>query len=134
MKKYILSILVFSFTLVVNAQSWNDRPMNSIEEDAQRQTEMLVREVGIQDSVQREAIYQMFLRMSTDRRRSNTRAEELQRLIQMDKDLKNILTPQQYDLFMNTQVDTRMQRPPMPFGQPPHDGEPHQCPMPPDHR
>ncbi len=69
-----------------------------------KQTEMLSRELGITDSLTRDTLYRVHLRYVKMRQISNTRAEDLERMQAFYAELKQILTPQQYEQFMHQQM------------------------------
>ena len=58
-------------------------PQRTPEEIARKQTEMLVRDLEIKDSLQIDTIYCIHLRYARLRQMSNTRAEHLARVQQM---------------------------------------------------
>lgn len=82
------------------------RPQRTSEEIAHKQTEMLSRELELTDSLQRDSIYRIHLRYIRMRMQSNTRAEELKRMLSLYSELEKILTAEQYDRFMNKQLTT----------------------------
>ena len=98
---------LFSFVLVallsgyVCAQEPADRPQRTPEEEAMKQTMRLVRELGIQDSVRFDTIYRMHLKFAKFRQKGLTRAENMQRMIDIQQELKQLLTPAEYERFMN---------------------------------
>lgn len=107
MKRYLLGILfsIFSLLLMAQAPAADEaRPHRTPEEIAEKQTERLVRELELTDSLQRDTLYRVHLRYVRMRMVSNTRAEELDRMQAFYGELKQILTPQQYNTFMNMQV------------------------------
>lgn len=93
-----LSFSVWSWAQAPMAES---RPQRTPEEIARKQTEMLSRELELTDSLQRDSIYRIHLRYVRMRFVSNTRAEELDRMQSYYRELKHVLTPQQYEAFMN---------------------------------
>lgn len=90
-------------------------PQRTAEQIAEKQTERLVRELGITDSVQRDTLYRMHLKYVRLREKSNTRAEELERTQQRYDELKQILTKEQYEQFINKQVNNGPHGPQMPL-------------------
>lgn len=78
-----------------------DRPQRTPEEEAMKQTMRLVRELGIQDSVRFDTIYRMHLKYAKFRQKGLTRAENMQRMIAIQEELKQLLTPAEYERFMN---------------------------------
>lgn len=105
MRNYILLTFIFLSISLAQAEEPIHRPQRTAEEEAQKITEMLCREVGGVDSVQRDTIYRMNLQMARARRISNTRQEELDRRVKAMQILREILTPQQYDRFANRQIE-----------------------------
>ena len=102
MLKKLLSIvcatLVASFML---AQEQNVRPQRTPEEEASKQTERLVRELGIKDSVRIDTIYRMHLKYARIRQKGLTRAENMERMQSIYNELKQLLTPDEFERFMN---------------------------------
>ncbi len=81
-------------------------PRRTPEEIARKQTEMLIRDLEIKDSMQIDTIYRIHLRYARLRQVSNTRAEHLERVQQMYNELRQVLTQEQYDRFMNQQLES----------------------------
>lgn len=81
-------------------------PQRTPEEIARKQTEMLVRDLCIKDSLQIDTIYRIHLRYARLRQVSNTRAEHLERVQQMYGELRTVLTQEQYEQFMNQQLES----------------------------
>ena len=81
-------------------------PQRTPEEIARKHTEMLVRDLNIKDSLQIDTIYHIHLRYARLTQVSNTRAEHLERVQQMYNELRQVLTQEQYDQFMNQQMET----------------------------
>ena len=67
---------------------------------------MLVRDLEIKDSLQIDTIYRIHLRYARLRQVSNTRAEHLERVQQMYNELRQVLTTEQYEQFMNQQLES----------------------------
>lgn len=97
-------ILVGCMCLVLSVSAQNHHPRRTAEDIARKQTEMLVRELNITDSIIRLTLYQMHLKYVKMRDISNTRNEVMQRMIQMQEELKTILTAEQFTAFMNRQM------------------------------
>lgn len=104
---YIL-IALLAFSGVLCAQH---HPHRTPEDIANKQTEMLVRELQITDSLVRDTLYRMHLKFARKRQISHTRAEAMLFMQEANEELKNILTPEQYQLFMNQQVNYAPHRP-----------------------
>ena len=81
-------------------------PRRTPEEVARKQTEMLIRDLEIKDSMQIDTIYRIHLRYARLRQVSNTRAEHLERVQQMYNELRQVLTTEQYEQFMNQQLES----------------------------
>ena len=98
---FISLLLLASFLTSLRAQ---ERPQRTPEDIALKQTEMLVRELGIQDSVVRDTLFRMHLKFAQKRALSNTRAQALQYMQEANMELQQILTPEQYQQYMNQQA------------------------------
>jgi len=70
-----------------------------------KQTTRLFRELGIRDSVRFDTIYRMHLKYARFRQKGLTRAENMQRMISIQEELKQLLTPAEYEQFMNHPVE-----------------------------
>ena len=80
-------------------------PCRTAEDIALKQTAMLVRELHITDSVLCDTLFRMHLKYAMLHNISHTRNEAIQRMVQMQEELKNILSPEQYSAFMNRQLN-----------------------------
>lgn len=127
MKNIILSSLLLAVGVSLSAQTYQPMPQRTPEEEAWKQTAMLLREVGMTDSLQRDTLYRMHLKYAQMRQKSNTRMEGMQRMMAMYKELKGILTPEQYNRFMNKQMDSGPRHPQHPIAplSHPNGGEQH---------
>lgn len=99
-----------SISLSLGAQE-QFSPKRTAMDIARKQTEMLVRELGITDSLLHEALFHMHLKYAQMRNISNTRNEAIQRMLQMQEELKQILGPELFDIFMNRQVENDARTP-----------------------
>lgn len=99
-----ISILLVAFSLLVVAQD-HHIPQRTATDIARKQTEMLIRELDIQDSIVQHNLYQMHLKYAKMREVSNTRHEAMQRMQAMREELKVILGPELFAAFMNRQVE-----------------------------
>lgn len=106
-----ISLLVITFVL----SQAQDRPQRTPKDIARKQTEMMVRELGIQDSITRDTLYRMHLKFAQKRAISNTRAEAMQYMQEANEELKQILTPEQYKNFMRQQVNHAPHHPRSPY-------------------
>ena len=85
----------------ISAQEQNARPQRTPEEEASKQTERLVRELGIQDSVRFDTLYRMHLKYARFRQKGLTRAENMERMQSIYAELEQLLTPEEFEQFMN---------------------------------
>ena len=77
------------------------RPQRTPEEEALKQTTRLVRELGIKDSVRIDTIYRMHLKYALSRQKGLTRAQNMERMQAIQDELKHLLTPEEFEAFMN---------------------------------
>ena len=103
-RSFYISLVLLALSLSMVAQK-SVQPRRTAADIAQKQTEMLVRELNITDSVLRDILFHMHLKYATLRDISNTRNEAIQRMMQMQEELKHILSPEQFAAFMNRQVE-----------------------------
>ena len=112
MKKCIFIIVFAAVAGGAFAQPPQESPQRRTpEEIALKQNAMLARELGLTDSIQLDTLYRMHLKYAKLRAISNTRAEDIERLQAMTQELKSILTAEQYQQFMDHQVDDRPRGP-----------------------
>lgn len=112
MKHILLSILLALIALPLSAQSAPEAcPQRTPEEVAQKQTGMLVRRLHLTDSIQRDTLYRMHLKYARQRQISNTVREARDRRMAMDEELKGILTAEQYEAFLNLQINPEPRHP-----------------------
>lgn len=104
MKHLLIIILTILFISQLRAQN-NCHPQRTAEDIARKQTEMMVRELCIHDSLIRDTLYRMHLKFAHKRTISNTRAEAMQYMQEANMELQQILTPEQYQQYMNQQVN-----------------------------
>ena len=102
MRKYLL-ILGLLFCVVVSAQEpiGDIRPQRTPEEEALKQTVRLTRELGITDSIRIDTLYRMHLKYARFRQKGLTRQENMERMNAIYAELKRLLTPEEFELFMN---------------------------------
>ena len=101
MKRFVFSILcavVVSGMLVAQEPQ---RLQRTPQEEAMKQTERLVRELGIHDSTRIDTIYRMHLKYARFRQKGLTRAENMERMNAIYAELKLLLTPEEFEQFMN---------------------------------
>ena len=109
MKNILLVLLLTVSSVVVIAQNDDFRPSRTPEEEALKQTEMLSRELTLSEQ-QRDTVYKIHLKYARLRQVSNTRAEGLERLNAMTKELLSIMTPEQREAFLNKQIEPHPRR------------------------
>lgn len=100
---YILCFL--GLALLAWSQHRATHPRRTANDVAHKHTEMLVRELNITDTVLHDTIYRMHLKYAKMRTDSTSRAEILQIMLLIQEELKQILSPEQYDKFMNRQFN-----------------------------
>ena len=106
---YIVCFLAF-FSLTLDAQE-SCFPQRTAKDIALKQTKMLVHQLGITDTVLCKKLYYMHLKYAQMRDTSSTRSESIERMIQMQEELKQLLSPEQFAAFMNRQMDNRPRAP-----------------------
>ena len=105
-------VLIFLFSALLSGsmmaqEAVVDRPQRTPEEEAKKQTIRLVRELGIRDSARFDTLYHMHLKYARSRAQlgTMTRAKSIERMQAFYEDLKRILTPEEYERFMNHPVE-----------------------------
>lgn len=103
MKRFfsLLSVALVAGSLMAQEPASETRPQRTPEEEALKQTTRLVRELGIKDSVRIDTIYRMHLKYARFRQKGLTRAENIDRMNAIYAELKKLLTPEEFDQFMN---------------------------------
>ncbi len=96
----ILSIALISGCLWAQEPA-GDHPQRTPEEEALKQTTRLVRELGIHDSVRIDTIYRMHLKYAKYRQKGLSRAENMERMQAIYNELKQLLTKEEFERFMN---------------------------------
>ena len=101
--KRLLSVICMA---LVAGLMWAQEPVErrvqrTPEEEALTQTMRLTRELGITDSVRIDTIYRMHLKYAKFRQKGLTRAENMDRMNAIYAELKNLLTPEEFERFMN---------------------------------
>lgn len=102
----VFALSAFAAPQTPSSDSSSGPPRRTPAEIARKQTEMLVRDLEIKDSLQIDTIYRIHLRYARLRQVSNTRAEHLERVQQMYNELRQVLTTEQYEQFMNQQLES----------------------------
>ena len=102
MKRFSIFLLATAFSGILCAQEPTAaRLQRTPEEEAIKQTERLVRELGIQDSVRIDTLYKMHLKYAHLRRTGLSRAQEMDRMNAIVNELQVLLTPEEFERFMN---------------------------------
>lgn len=101
--RYIIPIILFVVPFIYLQA--HHSPRRTPEDIARKQTEMLARELCIKDSIIKDTLYRLHLKYAHKRQLSHTRAEALQYMQEVNAELQNILTPEQYQQFMNQQIN-----------------------------
>lgn len=105
MQRYLyISFIILLFAHSLVAQE-SQHPRRTVMDIAKKQTEMLVRELNIVDSTMRDTIFKLHLKYAKKQYHSYTRSEALQCMHNMLTELKNILTPELFDRFMNRRIN-----------------------------
>ena len=97
----VLFVVLFAGCLWAQEAITEVRPQRTPEEEALKQTTRLIRELGIKDSVRIDTIYRMHLKYARFRQKGLTRAENMERMQAIYAELKNLLTPEEFERFMN---------------------------------
>lgn len=110
------NLLIFTLLLAGAYMAFaQQRILRTSEEVARKQTEMLVRDLDITDSLARDTIYKVHLRFAQMRRPHPTPQEMCQYRDSLSEALRGVLTPEQYRLFLNcrSKPDPRYPQPPV---------------------
>ena len=97
----ILSLALLSGLMMAQEPVSEPRPQRTPQQEARKQTMRLVRELGITDSVRIDTLYRMHLKYALVRQKGLTRAQNLERMQAIHNELKNLLTPEEFERFMN---------------------------------
>ena len=101
----ILFTILFSGVLYAQEPVNEPRPQRTPEEEALKQTTRLTRELGIRDSVRIDTLYRMHLKYARFRQKGLTRGENMERMQAIYADLKQLLTTDEFERFMNHPVE-----------------------------
>lgn len=106
MKKIFLSLFLVSIANMLFAYEFfqGSGPQPSARQRALKQTEMIVRELRIEDSSLYRQLFDMHLHYALQYEDGCTRAQWLEKMEDINQDLQKILTKEQYDEFMNKQM------------------------------
>jgi hypothetical protein len=131
MRNLFLVLFAMAFTQPVWCQPPQEErmPARTAEEEAMKQTERLTRELEISDTLTRDTLYRLHLKYAVLRRQGLTRAQHLQYMQAATDELSHILSPDQFDRFMNHQSSMHPRMPQAPTSRMPH---PEDRPMPKD--
>ena len=97
----ILSLALLSGLMMAQEPVSEPRLQRTPQEEALKQTMRLVRELGITDSVRIDTLYRMHLKYALVRQKGLSRAQNLERMQAIHNELKNLLTPEDFEHFMN---------------------------------
>ena len=100
MNRYLCIVIVLFLTSVkfsLYAQESLSVPRRTAEERAMKQTEMLVRDLAIKDSVLRDTLYRVHLRYARRREQAVSRLDVVECINGLLAELKGILTDRQYE-------------------------------------
>ncbi len=102
----IKKLSLFLFCTLLGGMLWAqdpivNRPQRTPEEEALSQTRRLVRELEIKDSVRIDTIYKMHLKYARYRQKGLSRAENMERMQAIYNELRVLLTPEEFERFMN---------------------------------
>lgn len=116
--RYLLMFLLCLCGPIVCAQH-GDFPKRTPEEQALKQTAMLIRELKLSDSAQIDSIYRIHLRYARlQQDNSSSREQQMEQMQQMVEELKGILTKSQLALFNNRRSSQDPRRPHQPVSSP----------------
>lgn len=118
-------LLVIFFSCLSIASIMAQPPQRTALDVARKQTDMMVRELHIADTLVIDTLFRLHLKYAQLRERSNTRADAMKYLQMANKELQSILTPEQYNRFMNQQINHAPHRHHLPCHKiifHPHDG------------
>jgi len=102
MKKLLsIGLFVLCAGTMMAQEPVENRPRRTPEEEAMKQTIRLVRELEIHDSIRFDTIYRMHLKYARWRQKGLTRAENMQRMQAIHDELQLLLTPEEFERFMN---------------------------------
>ena len=97
LRTYGFVLLLLLIASAAMAQDMPATPRRTAEERAMKQTGMLVRDLGIRDSLTRDTIYRVHLRYTRSREKVTTRSEAIECMNRLLAELKGILTKSQYE-------------------------------------
>lgn len=98
---YLFLAALMSGMMLLAQEAPQQRPQRTPEEEALKQTMRLTRELGIKDSVRIDTLYRMHLKYARFRQKGLTRQENMERMNAIYEELKRLLTPEEFEQFMN---------------------------------
>jgi len=114
---WFVFLFLWGSSLVCAQQS--DLPKRTPEEQALKQTAMMIRELKLSDSAQIDSIYRIHLRYARlQQDNSSSREQQMEQMQQMVEELKGILTKSQLALFNNRRSSQDPRRPHQPVSSP----------------
>lgn len=117
LNRFVYIAFLLLLVLVARAIHAQERiiPEQTPEELAQKQTEMMVRDLDIADTAVRDTLYRLHLKYARMRKPSSTREEGHRLMMQLTEELKSILTPAQFNKFISLRAKHAPRRPRPPF-------------------
>lgn len=100
---FVFSTFTVSWAQAPHACNNPHCPTRTSEDEARKMTEMMVRDLGLSDSVQITRIYELNLRVAIERKgqtEAPTAEQHQARMTRFMSQLKTILTAEQYERFM----------------------------------
>ena len=91
--------------IMMAQEPFMDRTQRTPEDEAMKHTTRLVRELGIRDSFRIDTIYKMHLKYAQVRQQGLTRAQNMERMQAIYAELQRLLTPEEFERFMNHPVE-----------------------------
>lgn len=111
MLRFLYIVLLLAFVAVSVLAQESRIPQRTPIDIARKQTEMLIRELDIHDSLMRDTLYKMHLKYARLQFHSTSRDEAGKTLQLLFEELKNILTTEQYERFVNRLHDGQPRAP-----------------------
>ncbi len=105
----LLSLFLLVGVLQLSARQSDGRPMRTPEQIADTQTERLQRDLNLTEE-QRNQVHALHLKYAMRRTGNETREQIVIRMDSMRAEMKDILTSEQFELFMQKRRETGPQR------------------------
>lgn len=110
MRNLMLIILFLCSAIVSSQETTAIRPIRTAEEEAQKRTQRLSRELLL-DSLQRDTVYQINLIFAKERRENEfSKTDYANRTKRYNSMLQNVLTKEQFSRFLQLQQQTTARR------------------------